>query len=150
HHTIAERWRENIAENLRPRAEELLIDLTQKEEENALRLRTIRDRLEERFVQPLLLDRLISLVEPAARDAREGLGEASASFQRLEEHLRPFIDHPTGVGLDVPHWLRKFEAEVARVRERLDQPESKDETPVALTYAELKDQLDRWEKPLSA
>jgi len=150
HHVIAERWRENIAENLKPRADELLADLANKENEHALRLRTIRDRIEERFVQPLLLDRLISLIEPAAREARTGMGEASPAFLRLEEHLRPFIEHPTGVGLDVPHWLRKFEGEVERVRERLEHPETPEEPPIALSYVEIKDQLDRWEKPLNA
>ena len=148
HFAIAERWRENISENLRPKSEELLAELTAKEEENALRLRTIRDRLEERFVQPLLLDRLIALIEPAARDARRGLGEASPAFQQLEDHLRPFVEHPTGVGLDVPHWLRKFEAEVERVRERIDQPEPPDVTPNVLTFEDLQEQLAQWEVPL--
>lgn len=149
HHAIAERWRENIGENLRLRADELLNELTKREEEHALQLRTIRDRIEERFVQPLLLDRLISLIEPAARDARAGLGEASPAFRRLEENLRPFIEHPTGVGLDVPHWLRKFELEVERVRERLDQPEIKDEPLVALSFDDLQRQLDDWDTPLA-
>jgi len=148
HHAIAERWRENIAENLRPRSEELLAEVTRKEEEHALRLRTIRDRIEERFVQPLLIDRLISLIEPAMRDARAGNGEASPAFRRLEEQLRPFIDHPTGVGLDVPHWLRKFENEVERVRERLDRPVSRAEMPITLTFNELQMQLDEWENLL--
>ena len=148
-HAIAERWRENIGENLRPRGEELLTELAKKEEEHALCLRTVRDRIEERFVQPLLLDRLVSLVEPAAKEAREGLGEASPAFRRLEEQLQPFIENPTGVGLDVPHWLRKFEAEVERVRESLHHPEMKDEMPLALSFADLQQQLDQWEKPLA-
>jgi hypothetical protein len=148
HFAIAERWREDISENLRPRSEELLHELTQKEEQHALQLRTIRDRIEERFVQPLALDRLNSLIEPAARDARAGLGEASPAFQRLEEQLRPFIDNPSGVGLDVPHWLRKFEMEVERVRERLDQPEIKEDPPVLLAYAEVREQLDDWDSTL--
>lgn len=149
HHTIAERWRENIAENLRLRADELLAELTKREEEHALQLRTIRDRIEERFVQPLLLDRLISLIEPAAREARAGHGEASPAFRKLEENLRPFIEHPTGVGLDVPHWLRKFESEVQRVRERLDRPEIKDEPLIALSFDDLQRQLDDWDTPLA-
>ena len=150
HHAIAERWRENIAENLKPKSEELLMELTAKEEEHALRLRTIRDRIEERFVQPLLLDRLISLIEPAAREARAGLGESSPAFRRLEEHLRPFIDNPTGVGLDVPHWLRKFENEVERVRERLERPETADVMPVSLTFEDLQEQLEQWDQGLTA
>ncbi len=149
HHTIAERWRENIGENLRPRGEELLAELSHKEDHYALKLRTIRDRIEERFVQPLLLDRLISLIEPAAREARDGLGSENNAFQRLEEDLKPFVENPTGVGLDVPHWLRKFENEVERVREQLDKPATKDELPLALSFNELQQQLDNWDKPLA-
>lgn len=149
HHAIAERWRENIGDNLKPRSEELLAELDRKEREHALKLRTIRDRIEERFVQPLLLDRLCALVEPAARDARSGLGETSPAFRNLEEQLRPFIDNPIGVGLDVPTWLRKLEIEVERVMQTIDQPVATDVMPVKLTFADLKDQLAKWELPLA-
>lgn len=149
HHAIAERWRDNIGDNLRPRSEELLVELDRKEKEHALKLRTIRDRIEERFVQPLLLDRLCALVEPAARDARNGLGEASPAFRRLEEQLKPFIQNPIGVGLDVPHWLRKLEVEVQRVMQAIDQPGTSDVMPVTLTFADLQDQLAKWELPLA-
>ncbi len=149
HHAIAERWRDNIGDNLKPRSEELLAELDRKEKEHALKLRTIRDRVEERFVQPLLLDRLCALVEPAAHDARSGLGEASPAFQRLEEQLRPFIENPIGVGLDVPHWLRKLEVEVERVMQAIDQPATTDVMPVTLTFADLQDQLAKWELPLA-
>lgn len=149
HHAIAERWRENITDNLKPRSEELLAELDQKEREHALKLRTIRDRIEERFVQPLLLDRLCALVEPAARDARVGLGESSPAFRQLEEQIRPFIENPIGVGLDVPHWLRKLELEVQRVMQAIDQPSATDVMPVTLTFADLQDQLAKWELPLA-
>jgi hypothetical protein len=149
HHAIAERWRENIADNLRPKSEELLEELARKEEEHALRLRTVRDRLEERFAQPLLLDRICALVEPAARHARAGLGEADPAFRRLEAELKPFVEHPTGVGLDVPHWLRKFEAEVDRVTERLARPEIADAAPPPLAYDDLQNQLATWDRPLA-
>lgn len=149
HHAIAERWRENIGDNLKPRSEELLAELDRKETEHALKLRTIRDRIEERFVQPLLLDRLCALVEPAARDARFGLGESSPAFRSLEQQLRPFIDNPIGVGLDVPTWLRKLEVEVERVKQTIDQPAATDVMPVKLSFADLKDQLSKWELPLA-
>jgi hypothetical protein len=149
HFAIAEHWRSKIGENLREKSEELLAELAKKEEENALKLRTIRDRIEERFVQPLLLDRLIALIEPAARDSRKGLGEGSSAFQKLEDLLRPFIDNPIGVGLDVPHWLRKFETEVERIQERLDQPEKKEPPPIMLRFDDLQMQLSHWNMPLA-
>jgi hypothetical protein len=77
------------------------------------------------------------------------LGEASPAFQQLESQLQPFIDNPTGVGLDVPHWLRKFESEVERVRERLEQPEFSETAPTSLTFTDLQWQLAQWEIPLT-
>ena len=46
------------------------------------RLRTVADRVEERFLKPLALDRLCALVKPAMAEARAG--EKGATFARLE------------------------------------------------------------------
>jgi hypothetical protein len=149
HHALAEHWRANIEENLRERADELLTELTKKEEHHALRLRTIRDRLEERFAQPLRLDRICALVEPAAREARVGQGEASPAFRRLEAELHPFIENPTGVGLDVPHWLRRFEAEVEKVVTNLEVPAMPKACYPPLTHDDFQAQLSQWDGPLT-
>jgi hypothetical protein len=54
------------------------------------------------------------LVEPAMAEARRGgPGEALA---RLEAGLEAQARTTTGVGLDVPQWLRRLEAEVQRVQ----------------------------------
>src|SRR6516165_5934080 len=77
-------------------------------------LGTVADRLQERFVKPLALDRLCALIEPAMTEARES-GEGPA-FARLQKELQGLTATPTGVGLDVPHWLRRLELEVQQVR----------------------------------
>ena len=79
-----------------------------------MHLRTVADRLGERFVRPLALDRLCAMIEPAMAEARRGgPGEA---FARLERELESFAETTTGVGLDVPHWLRRLEGELHRVQ----------------------------------
>jgi hypothetical protein len=145
---VAERWEKSIADFSRPLAAELMEKLAEKEAEHAVRLRTIRDRIEERFLRPLALDRLCALVEPAATEARRGEGEQGGAFQRLAEQLRPLADNPIGVGLDVPQWLRKLRDEVDRVRDAATVPPRPAE-PVRLTFAELQRQLDEWEEPLT-
>jgi hypothetical protein len=145
---VAERWEKSIADFSRPLAAELMEKLTEKEAEHAVRLRTIRDRIEERFLRPLALDRLCALVDPAAAEARRGEGEQGDSYRRLSEQLRPLADNPIGVGLDVPQWLRKLRDEVDRVREAATIPPKPAEL-VRLTFAELKRQLDEWEEPLT-
>jgi hypothetical protein len=150
HHAIAERWRQSIADSLQARADELLAELSRKEEEHALQLRTVRDRLEERFVQPLLIDRVCTLVEPAARDAGSGAGESSAAFRQLEAELQPFLQQPTGVGLEVPRWLHKLEKEAERTRDRLERPSPIAEVSPILSYDDLQEQLVRWNSGLTA
>ncbi|HJZ90125.1 MAG TPA: hypothetical protein VKE40_04585, partial [Gemmataceae bacterium] len=145
---VAERWEKSIADFSRPLAAELMEKLAEKEAEHAVRLRTIRDRIEERFLRPLALDRLCALVEPAAVEARRGDGEQGDAYRRLAEQLRPLADNPIGVGLDVPQWLRKLRDEVERVRDAAVIP-PKPADPVRLTFAELQRQLAEWEEPLT-
>jgi hypothetical protein len=145
---VAERWEKSIADFSRPLATELMEKLAEKEAEHAVRLRTIRDRIEERFLRPLALDRVCALVDPAAADARRGEAEDGDAFRRLSEQLQPLADNPIGVGLDVPQWLRKLRDEVDRVRDAATVPPRPAE-PVRLTFAELQRQLDDWEEPLT-
>src|SRR5262249_42875386 len=66
------RWRASMAGFTEKHlAEPLLEELGKLEREHGLRLRTVRDRLEERFVQPLVIDRLCSFIEPAMREAAD-------------------------------------------------------------------------------
>ena len=81
-----------------------------------MRLATIADRLEERFVRPMALDGLCALIEPAMEQAPALLDQDPVI--PLEEALRSEAATPTGVGLDVPHWILRLEGEVHRVRTR--------------------------------
>jgi hypothetical protein len=65
-----------------------------------VRLPTIADRLGERFVRPLAVDRLRALVRPSVVELRTD-GDHTA-FSLLEQELLEFTDNPCGSGLDVP------------------------------------------------
>lgn len=111
---FAPAWQEAFTRLTQALATQFEEKLAVLEKTHGMRLRTIADRVQERFVKPFLLDRLCALIEPAMQEAR--LAEGGKSFARLEQELRPLVATPTGVGLDVPHWLRRLEAEVQRVR----------------------------------
>ena len=86
------------------------------EQKHGIRLRTVADRIGEQFTRPLALDRVCALVEPAMVAAGpEGAGPA---LDALTAAIEPLATNPSGVGLDVPHWLRRLEAEVERIRSR--------------------------------
>jgi hypothetical protein len=144
-------WQESFRELVDEVAEEHLEELAELERAHGLRLRTVADRLEERFVKPLALDRLCALIEPAMEEARTAGG--GPAFARLQEELRAWTATPTGVGLDLPQWLRQLETEAQRVRGRRSAiaalVENYFRVPQrALGYAELRQHLDDWHRSL--
>ncbi|HZZ78688.1 MAG TPA: hypothetical protein VFE62_09225, partial [Gemmataceae bacterium] len=114
-----------------------------------IRLATIHDRIEERFVKPLVLDRLCALIEPALEDAEKSLGSEAVSS--LEKELTPFATTPSGVGLDVPAWLQRLQSELERVRTSNSDLSNLAETmfhvpETPLSFTPLVEQLRDWEK----
>jgi hypothetical protein len=108
-------WEEAFAQLVQEPAAEHLDELARLEREHRVRLSTVADRLKEGFVKPLALDRLSALIEPAVREARQP--GSRLAFERLRRELHAFAATPTGAGLDLPHWLRRLEGEVQRVRQ---------------------------------
>ncbi len=140
-------WEESFAELTREAAAQHLEELARLEREHRIRLSTVADRLQERFIKPLALDRLCALVEPSMREAR---AEAAGSFERLQGELGPLAATPTGAGLDVPAWLRRLEAEVQRARAATGAVFVLAESlfrvsQVSVTYDEVRRQVQGWE-----
>ena len=156
---VEARFKEFIAGKTHGLADDLLKKLAAREAEHCIRVRTVRDRLEERFVQPLQIDQAAARVARAAAAAKEMAGatnpppEAHPAFVGLVAAIKPLAESPTGVGLDVPAWLRRLEEELRRFRTGLDETDGPDEEllpPPAplLDFTELKRQLNEWERPL--
>jgi len=111
---LAVSWQEAFEVLTRDLAEQYLAKLVELEKQHGMRLGTVADLVQERFVKPLALDRLCALIEPAMLEAGEP--EAQKAFMRLQRDLEPFTSCPAGVGLDVPQWLRLLGQEVQAVR----------------------------------
>ena len=125
----ARAWQISLEERTREIAEDQLGRLAQLEQLHGIRLSTIRDRIEERFVKNLGLDRLCALIRPVLEQSRAfavvrqaEVDPSSSAEERgcpslglLEAGLRPFMEKPAGVGRDVPEWIRKLELELQKV-----------------------------------
>jgi hypothetical protein len=106
----AEIWRNAVAQRTRSIAADLLRRLTRLSKKYGMRLPSVADRLGERFVRPLRVDRLRALVAPAIEEVRDGA--TAGALRRLEEGIAEFTEKPSGSGFDVPSWLQALEAEV--------------------------------------
>ena len=110
----AEMWCRAMAERTADVADALTKRLQELHQKYGMRLPTVDDRLAERFVRPLAIDRVRALVAPAVEDARHA--RPSEAFERLERETDELTQEPTGVGLDVPGWLHALENEVRKAR----------------------------------
>ncbi len=140
-------WRRALAERIQEEAEQYLTRLADLQKKYAMRMPTVADRLAERFIRPLTIDRIRALVEPAIEEARNG-GEAP-KFEMLEFETATLTREPTGVGLDVPAWLVALEEEVDfALRPSHQQQDEADLAailpPKLLTLEQAKVQLDQW------
>ncbi len=146
----AELWRRAMAERTADASDQQLRRLTDLQTQYAMRLSTVADRLAERFVRPLAIDRVRALVAPAAEEARNGW--PPAAFALLEQEAGELAQEPCGAGLDVPDWLEGLEEEVDHVtsgtRTWNPSADSLDNLPwVRLTWDEIQAQLTDWDTP---
>jgi hypothetical protein len=109
-------WRRNLSERIGTEAEIYVQKLRELQNNYAMRMPTVADRILERFVQPMTIDRMRALVGPAMLDAESN--NDSHAFYVLEQECELLTKHPTGVGLDVPAWLNSLEQEVEELAKR--------------------------------
>ncbi|MCS7166019.1 MAG: hypothetical protein RMI91_08610 [Gemmatales bacterium] len=108
----AKLWRQWVEQLTRDKLAELRQRLENLEHRYGLRLMSVSDRIRGGLLQGLQEDCACALVEPAMLEAAKDTREAA---HHLREALEPFLQSPTGSGLDMPSWLRRLEAEVRRV-----------------------------------
>ena len=109
-------WRRSLSERIGTEADIYVERLRKMQNEYAMRMPTVADRILERFVQPMTIDRMRAMVGPAMNDAEAN--RKSRRFEILEQECELLTRHPTGVGLDVPAWLVALEQEVEQLAKR--------------------------------
>jgi hypothetical protein len=146
-------WQEAFTQATREAAAGHREELARLERMHGVRLGTVADRLREDFVKPLAVARLCALIEPAMEEAQEGA--EPVAFPRLQQELQGLTAQPSGVGLDVPSWLRQLEAEVRRVwlSHATVAVLASDFLEIAqrpISHDELQRQLNAWDEPLGS
>jgi hypothetical protein len=116
-------WRQAFAERTSEAADLHLARLKALSAEYGMQLPTITDRLNERFVRPLVIDRLRAMVNPAMNGSPK---RRQSAFKSLEQEIADLVSEPHGAGLDVPDWLAALEGEVTEARSRMNHVSSSD------------------------
>lgn len=140
-------WRKALTERIQEEADEYLRKLADLQKKYAMRMPTVADRLAERFIRPLSIDRIRALVRPSIDEIRDT--GTSPKFQLLIDETDQLTHEPTGVGLDVPAWIVGLEEEVEHAL-RPEHEHHRDEhlasviPAVPLTQKQARKQIDTW------
>lgn len=166
HRDAALVWEKVFEERTRDKAADFAHRLDGLEAKYAMRLPSVRDHIEERFVKSLVVNRIVALVPPAAAEARadaaaflddEPIADKpetwGTAFAMLLEEIEGYMTRVAGSGIDVPPWLRTLEKAVDEIDSATREPDYPFEslptlptTPVPLR--DLRRQLKNWKDPL--
>lgn len=128
-------------------ADEHLDALQELEEHYGVQLPTIGDRLNERFVKPLAVNRMLALIRPATQTATSD-EDAAVKFRQLQREIDTYMENTAGSAIDIPMWLQDVEREVSRQEMPSDYirpAELEVRLPAVLnTEQEVRDQLEKW------
>ncbi len=107
---VARMWRRSLSERVGPEADRYLEKFKKLRQQYSMQMMTVHDRLAERFVHPMQIDRMRSLVPQAM--SRPGSRESQRAFDVLEHEADQLTNQPMGIGMDLPNWLAAVEEEV--------------------------------------
>jgi hypothetical protein len=143
----AQLWRRALRERIDSEADKFVERLAKLHKKYAMQMPSVTDRINERFMRPLVIDRLCSLVQPAVAEVkREG---PRPTFRMLQYETEFLTREPSGVGFDLPPWLAALDDEVQRVARPPHERDDYDELELAvplqrLSYDEALERLDEW------
>lgn len=80
-------------------------------------LPSLADHLEERFVKPLAVNRMLALVPRAVDEVPHG-EEESVAFQDLRSEIEDYLTTSAGSAVDIPLWLKTLEKELDQIADR--------------------------------
>lgn len=151
-----------------------LADLEKLERKYGMRLPSVTNHLQERFVKPLAVNKMIALMATSCEGPQEiadilpkptkskskkkptaTAATEPPAFRRLQELCEDYLKTTSGSGLDVPPWLRALEDELNRVQREDDRWQSSEYEPELrlppcnLNLREMRQQIKQWKDPLS-
>lgn len=146
----AQKWEDQLQDATAEKAAHYLDALQQLEQTYAIKLLAIDERLNQRFIKPLAVNRMLARIPQALV---EGLDEhqPGPDCRALEEEIETYLEETQGASADLPAWLTKLEHELeksmlAREADIVDPTEMICVPQEILTHGELSDLFSQdWE-----
>ncbi|NOX55195.1 MAG: hypothetical protein GXP27_12315, partial [Planctomycetes bacterium] len=145
-------WEQQLAQRTAPLADTHWAALQKLEKRYGMHLPSVSTHLNERFVKPLAVNRMLALIPQAIAQLQEGQLDSPA-FAELTREIDAYLADAPGSGIDVPEWLQQLEKEVKRHVESEDRDGDTEELPahfriIPVSHDQLERQLRSWNRSL--
>ncbi|MFN0196891.1 MAG: hypothetical protein ACKVT0_09095 [Planctomycetaceae bacterium] len=150
--SVVATWERMFEAQCRPLAERHLADLKALERKYGMRLPSVGDHIQERFVKTLSVNRILALVPVVLADARKG-DQNCESMQSLRQEVTEYLNNTAGSSVDLPPWLRQLEHAVQQAEDVLNLETFGGDRdivlpPVHVNLREMRSQLRNWTQSL--
>ena len=155
HRTLAMAGKQNalslledaFEEDSREEADRHVQSLQKLEQDYGVHLPGVADRINERFIKPLAVNRMLALIKPTMRPDIEDK-DAHDKFERLRREVESYMEDTAGSAIDIPQWLQDVGREVNRLEAPSDYirpPELELRLPILISQeSSIREQLDTW------
>jgi hypothetical protein len=146
---LATAWSTSLERKMKTTAQAFVKRLKRLERQHGMRLPSVTDRINEKFVKSMELNRILALIEPAMRFARRR--EGADSFPELTRRLERYLETSLGSALEVQPWIQRLldEAQEIEAERAPDSTGASRARAVTIDPLELRKQFDVWEQPLT-
>ncbi|MCA8987050.1 MAG: hypothetical protein KDA78_05385, partial [Planctomycetaceae bacterium] len=147
----AEAWERIFAIKTAEDADRHLTRLHNLEQIYGVKLPALKDRIEERFVKPLAINRMLALVRQVMEADDEQVRKNH--FDDLRVLIEQYQAGTSGTGLEVPEWLRVLDQELRNYEapEQITNDPYGEQLiiPVTINLREMRRQLRTWDEDLT-
>lgn len=145
HAGAALKWEAVLRERSESKAEKHQRKLRRLEKTYGVCLPSLADRLGERFVKSLAVNRMIALIPQALAQLRQSPN--SDAFNQLQSEIEQYLETTAGSAIEVPDWLARLDREGQRADEQLSRPSGEEPAAVTLRPRQLARRLESWPQP---
>ncbi|GAB4149989.1 MAG: hypothetical protein Tsb009_24590 [Planctomycetaceae bacterium] len=110
---VAMKWEQVLQKRSQKKAEKHCRSLRKLEKQHGVRLPSLADRLGERFVKSLSVNRMLALVPKSLAELREFSARTEA-FDQLRAEIQRYLDSSSGSAIEVPDWMIRLDREIQR------------------------------------
>lgn len=110
-------WESVLRDQSQKKAKQYQRKLQKLEKQYGVRIPSLADHIDEQFVKPLSVNRMVALIAPSLIELQQATGSTPA-FSLLRAEIQRYLETTSGSAIEVPVWLIQLDREAQRAEQQ--------------------------------